>query len=655
MLKPSDEQLFIIKNLETNDLVISACAGSGKTTTFLFLIKHFIEQVDIEFKILLISYNTVLKAENQEKVNRLGLTSVVQVHTIHSLASQLYGKTINDTLGFNDAIHNDEIVNDNRFSLVLIDESQDVDEDQINLFQKLNFQRLVIVGDERQELYQFRGTSCQLLKSPETYFPKCQFKRCHLTKSFRLTPLMTNFINGIDPRFYMEGVNPNYTNKLPPTLYIGDIKHDLIVVVKQTCERFGPENVLILAPSLKNWVCKYLAKAIFPKYKLYTTHRQRKLVNNTMFNDKLLISTYHQAKGMERKCVIVIGADFHYYERNLENTNPLHVALTRSSDTLIIFHDYNHFLHPWFINTQHLLNVYNKYKIPLPKSYEDEDVVEKPTTREPLKEIKDVQLINFVEFSLLYKLNDIKKTKIKEFESKEEDVKHQMINDRFEDVSDIFDTAILSACEKFMIKSRPTFIERNLITEFKKDHDIILNQFENNDEFEKFITNLKYKPDFSSTFDVKEWLILSALYKTFFIHDYPHELNQIHDFNWIDKDSDVAYFTKSVNFILDAINSQPCSPNSKVWFSKKKRKCNKTLIASTIPFIFHDTQKYIPWCFSFSKTLTEESLLKSIMYMYVTYVTECFVVCVESNLLYKLKVDKCWLEQYVNHLLESKT
>jgi superfamily I DNA/RNA helicase len=75
---PSHEQKNVLLNLKYNNVVCDSVAGSGKTTTILYIAKTFKSK-----SILLLTYNAKLKIETREKVKLLNLTNI-EVHSYHS-------------------------------------------------------------------------------------------------------------------------------------------------------------------------------------------------------------------------------------------------------------------------------------------------------------------------------------------------------------------------------------------------------------------------------------------------------------------------------------------------------------------------------------------------------------------------------------------
>ena len=89
----------------------------------------------------------------------------------------------------------------------------------------------------------------------------------------------------------------------------------------------------------------------------------RKRQKNKLKN-KLVFSTFHQAKGLERKIVIVFNFDGSYFKYFKKNSNPyecsneLYVAVTRAREHLILLHHYQNDFLP-FIDQEELSNTTN--------------------------------------------------------------------------------------------------------------------------------------------------------------------------------------------------------------------------------------------------------------------------------------------------------
>jgi hypothetical protein len=139
---------------------------------------------------------------------------------------------------------------------------------------------------------------------------------------------------------------------------------------------YNPEDIFILAPSVKSEKCpvrslENLLKKNFNDLPIYVPCSDEEKLDIDILNNKLVFSTFHQVKGLERKVVFVYNFDesYHiYYNKNhLMNIcpNELYVALTRASEHLIIFHHFKYDYLPFvkYNNIKKLTNFIESKKI----------------------------------------------------------------------------------------------------------------------------------------------------------------------------------------------------------------------------------------------------------------------------------------------------
>jgi len=88
MLSPSPEQQEIIDCVKEGfNVLVDAVAGSGKTTTVLFL-AHAVP----DKKITLFTYNSRLKAETRDRVRALGLTNIEVQPLVFAFSSFFFSR-----------------------------------------------------------------------------------------------------------------------------------------------------------------------------------------------------------------------------------------------------------------------------------------------------------------------------------------------------------------------------------------------------------------------------------------------------------------------------------------------------------------------------------------------------------------------------------
>jgi len=358
----SDEQCLIINYLKTNNVMVDAVAGSGKTTTNLHIAKH-----NKSKKILLLTYNAKLRLETKEKCIIHELRNI-EVHSYHSFCVKYY-----DTRAYRDKVikkiitENTELKTNINFDIIIIDEAQDVKLIFYNLVCKIikdnkNEIKMCVLGDKSQSIYNYSGSDERYL----TYADKCfasinnlEWKRCGLTESFRITNGMALFVNKYLLN-YKQIVSNKQGNK-PEYVICNIFKTPFEYIQSYLNNGYAPSDIFILSYSLRNPAHPALTlendiKTKLKNINIYVANSDDESVNKEMLRDKLVFLTFHQAKGLERKIILVFGFDnsyFKYFDKNNDNKfvcpNVLYVAATRAMEHLVLFHSHDHEYLP-FIN-----------------------------------------------------------------------------------------------------------------------------------------------------------------------------------------------------------------------------------------------------------------------------------------------------------------
>lgn len=355
-IKLSNEQNQIINS--NSNIKVDAVAGSGKTTTILHMSMSIANKTK---KIFQITYNNLLKREVRNKLKRLCIDNM-EIHTYHSLAVKYYDpKAYTDEEIKKILLTNKPICQENKFEkfdILFIDETQDMIFDYYKFVKKFikdtqSNPQIIILGDKYQGIYDFKGANVKFLTLADKIW-NVKFVNLNLSTSYRLTNQIAWFVNNI-----MLGYNRINTNKNGMTVdyYISNpfkiykkIGKYLLDLIKTNVVQ--PSDIFILIPSLRtiespykkleNFLVKNNIKCITP------ISDDTKLDDKTMSN-KVVFTTYHQAKGRERKIVVLYNFDnsyIEYYTReNISNTNMcpniLYVGATRASEKLILIQDVN--------------------------------------------------------------------------------------------------------------------------------------------------------------------------------------------------------------------------------------------------------------------------------------------------------------------------
>lgn len=370
-MEASEEQIKIIKAIKENNVIVDSVAGSGKTTTNLFIAKEYSNK-----KILLLTFNRKLSDETKVRLEKENVKNL-EVYTYHGFCCKNYIKT-HDDKGMCESL-NLECKNILDYDIIIIDEAQDINELYYKFICKILKENskeysLCILGDKNQSIYEFMGSDNRYLTMADKVFCVNERKwiKLKLSTSYRMTNQMSKFMNKCilnEERIISikEGKKPEYWIMSPYD--IKDIVHHIIYI-----DKIEPDEIFILAPSVKGKRTKnetpltvlenYLAQK---NINIYIPSSDDEKISEDITKNKLVFSSFHQSKGLERRVVILYGFDISYYEfyaKNLSTEycpNILYVALTRAKERLIIIQDEKKEILP-FVNISNMDKCCTIYK-----------------------------------------------------------------------------------------------------------------------------------------------------------------------------------------------------------------------------------------------------------------------------------------------------
>lgn len=409
--EPSNEQMDIINAVSDEyNVIVSAVAGSGKTTAINLIAKHLYPK-----EILVITYNRRLMDDGNIRAKEYSIDNM-EVRTYHSLCSKLHQKAEKDA-GIIAAIKSDSCSKrDINYDIIIIDEAQDCK----NLLYKYVVKvlgenkknvQLVILGDGRQNIYKFDGADSRYLSCADKIMKNGkEWKTLTLSTSYRLTPAVAGFINNcMLGKDVIVGGNTRNINMKPEYHIIDGFNNNLWDKWVDDFERMLDKNsykyddVFIIASSvrqggrIRNPVTRLenaLVRKGIPCNAI--TFDDEQLNKNTM-RGKIVFSTFHSVKGLERKVVVVLGMDAFFYKLG-NNTNesrdvcpnPLYVACTRVLEKMILVHNAsnNHlpFLKKKLLEDYVDVKKYSNYSKTRDYMYKKKDTIECTTLIKGIKE-----------------------------------------------------------------------------------------------------------------------------------------------------------------------------------------------------------------------------------------------------------------------------
>jgi hypothetical protein len=344
----SVEQKQVIDNLVNHNVIVDSVAGSGKTTCSLYIAIHFPTS-----NFLLLTYNSKLKLETRERVNKLGIQNL-EVHSYHSFCVKNYDKKCYTDTMINSILKlNTPLLNHIHYDTIILDESQDITPLYYELFCKIyrdnKFAKLCIFGDIKQSIFEFNNSDERFIKYAHELFNfnHMLWKSCKLSQSFRITNEMSSFINHCmlnDDRLISQKVTTHKPRYIICDCFeerpLDEVKHYLHM-------GYQPQDIFILAPSIKTITSP--VRILENKIKLelnlpvYVPTSDDEKLDTEILQGKLVFSTFHQTKGLERKVIIVYNFDnsyFKFYKKTTSLTcpNELYVATTRGLEHLSLLH-----------------------------------------------------------------------------------------------------------------------------------------------------------------------------------------------------------------------------------------------------------------------------------------------------------------------------
>lgn len=361
---PSPEQAHAIKTFvsSTSNLIINACAGSGKTTTILHLAKAAGSK-----QLLMLVYNRRLMLETRKKKTAVGLKNL-DVFDYHAFANHFYSPGCAADQSMKRVVIEDMPVMDGKtlpgYDIIVLDEQQDMTPLFAQFVRKVirditnargheeSAVRGIFLGDPRQEIYGFKLASARFLTEAGRLFDNGHpFVEITLKKSHRLSKQIAVFINeqtlGQGEKIFADSERDDAGKPHPLPRYVicDTYRERPLDEVLRLIDKIGLrcDDILILAPSVKrgslaNRLANSLARRNYP------VHFSNYSSDDVSFG-KILFCTYHRAKGIEREAAVVLGFDESYWifydrhPRNLgEASNAQHVAITRAKRHLSLIH-----------------------------------------------------------------------------------------------------------------------------------------------------------------------------------------------------------------------------------------------------------------------------------------------------------------------------
>lgn len=548
--QPSDEQMAIVNAIATNNVTVDAVAGSGKTTTAMFIAKTYPDK-----KILMLTYNKQLQMDNTQRCKHL---TNMEIYTMHAYCGQLYKGgcfTDRDMYRLIEKKPNKQL----DYDIIIIDEAQDM----IELYYKFVLvidsickeHTLCLIGDKYQNIYHFNGATTKYLENPEEYFNR-PFEHLTLLTSYRLTNQMADWINND-----VMHKNRLRTCKEGPPVNVVFSKsarwsakraatHFSKMIINLKNNGIDPSDIMFLSHSVKSSSISSFIKDIKKgtDFDVYVPQSDDTPLSKECSKGKILFSSIHQSKGIERDYVFLYRFDTGYcyatkqYLRELNNL--FYVGLTRAKKMLTVFIrdiDVNGMICEPFpfmsLEDRPYVKYYEKDKITVGK-FDETQLTSKSAS-------SVTELCKFIKASDELELEKLMKVEVLETDRIDCDIP-TVVNK--EEVADISGRAIGAYIALQQGKSSSPFVSANLSN--------ILAKVKKNSLNNVFTMNRLQKCDVSNLNDDFYNMSISQLLKMYTFGDFA-SLGFVHkplqlgntNFDWIDeKELDLMVRTLQSNF-----------------------------------------------------------------------------------------------------------
>ncbi|MGL4393099.1 MAG: ATP-dependent helicase [Fusobacteriaceae bacterium] len=357
----SKNQLLVINSIEGNFLVIAG-AGAGKTRSIVYRAKNMVDNCKIHPEnILMITFTKKATSEMKERLEHLKIDlTKMTVTTFHSLCFNLLknlGENFSSAEEDND-FDFEELINKvveklqtdsnfrkklaSKYKYIMVDEYQDSNGIQRDFLKILcdEGSNLMVVGDDCQSIYGFRGTKVENILLFKNDFQNARLIK--LTSNYRSTEEIVRFINELSKNMKLKYnkvlISENGKNFSPEIIELSTSEQEgeyiLVAIKKLLATGILPSEITVLYRNrflIKHIENKLKANKIFVN--LSTVHSAKGLEWKYVFVTSALHGVYGQTENREGKHHVKIKFD---YEKEEEERRLFYVACSRAKEKLVI-------------------------------------------------------------------------------------------------------------------------------------------------------------------------------------------------------------------------------------------------------------------------------------------------------------------------------
>lgn len=327
-------QLKVI-NANESKIVCLAASASGKTRTLTARVERLLNDGVAPEEIVAITF-TRLAADEMKR--RIGDKSKdIFIGTVHSYANKICmlngvkNYSLINQGDFDNIINNAvkiPVENYPKIKHLLIDESQDLTALEFSFIDRIPTENIFFVGDDRQNIYGFRGGTDKFLRSMK-HNP--DYKTYYLLENYRNAP---NILDYAESLLSGDSLSPNsrpvkkrdgiLEDKIPFMIALEDLIDS---------EDWGSWFILTRTNDELDTVREILTEKEIPMVSFKMSEiKDNEVLDDIVASDAVKVLTIHCSKGLENKNVIVIGMK----KYNEEERKIGYVAATRAENALYV-------------------------------------------------------------------------------------------------------------------------------------------------------------------------------------------------------------------------------------------------------------------------------------------------------------------------------
>ena len=350
----NNQQYKIVTEENVKEKLVLSCAGSGKTLTIISKICYMITKLNCNpDEFIICTFNRNAGEELKKRIcGLIGMTDIV-CGTFHSIGLKLLNKY--DYLYIDSEFHIDEtqimflnflksdrsIKLKEKYKYIFVDELQDINDIQLNMIKELykTCSTMLVVGDDLQNIYAFRGSDNNIIKDINSHFPKIVTDK--MIYNYRSSKEIVNLANEIQDKntdcIYKKMVSRYETGNLPEIYKFknlsSEIKFIISSIIKDLKNGYKKKQIGIL--------CRNNLPLFFIEEQLQMANIKNKILNSeSIIGNSISLTTIHCAKGLEWDKVYLIGMNNSYFPNPKSDINEerrlFYVAVTRAKTNLIM-------------------------------------------------------------------------------------------------------------------------------------------------------------------------------------------------------------------------------------------------------------------------------------------------------------------------------